>query len=206
MIKTAHNFFIYRLFQILTLYLLKRKFKRIEINDGYTDYGLPVLVISNHISWWDGFWIMYLNLKIIHRKFHFMMLEEQLEKHWYFKYSGAYPIRKKSKSIIESLNYTSELLKDNRNMVFIFPQGEICSLYNEEIQFQRGVGKVIRDSDKKIQIVFLANFVEYLENPKQTLFMYLKTFTSEDVSPDNIEEEYKKFYRESLNKQKTKRV
>ncbi len=204
MIKARHNIVIYPLFKALTHLLLWKNFGTINIDGDFRDNGKPVLLIANHISWWDGFWLMYLNLKIIHRKFYFMMLEQQLKKHWYFQYSGAYSVKKNSRSIIESLDYTKQLLTNSNNMVFIFPQGKIYSLYNDRIHFKKGVQKVINLSDSDLQVVFVANLLDYFSNSRVNLFMHFKTFLAKDLKGNNVEYIYNDFYRDLISHQKVK--
>ena len=203
-LKAKHHFIIYPMFKWLTMFLLKKRFSQVQIMGDYEVTKRPVLVIANHISWWDGFWIMYLNLKMLHRRFHFMMLAEQLKKHWYFQFSGAYSVKKGSRSVIESLNYTNELLKDPGNMVFMFPQGEIKSIYNDHIKFERGIQRVIRKSSDDVQVVFVANLVDYFSNPKPGLFMYIQTYSAKKIKLNDLEMEYGLFYQKSLKTQKSK--
>ncbi len=54
-----------------------------------------------------------------------MMLEEQLRKRMYLNKSGGYSVRKGSRSILKSLDYTAELLKEKKSLVLMFPQGKI---------------------------------------------------------------------------------
>lgn len=204
MIKAKHHNVIYPLFQRLTVFLLKRNFKKALVNGEFNDSGKPILIISNHISWWDGFWLMYLNLKILHRKFHFMMLEEQLKKHWYFQYSGAYSVKKKSRGIIESLNYTKELLEDCQNMVFMFPQGKINSMYNDDIKFESGAQKLIEQANSDLQVLFVANLVDYFSDSKPTLFINIKKYSAKDLKENKAETVYNMFYQNVLSKQKLK--
>lgn len=204
MIKAKHHIVIYPLFQRLTLFLLKRNFRKVLVNGEFNDSGKPILIISNHISWWDGFWLMYLNIKILHRKFHFMMLEEQLKKHWYFQYSGAYSVKKKSRGIIESLNYTKELLDDCQNMAFMFPQGKINSMYNDDMKFESGVQKLIEQANSDLQVLFVANLVDYFSDSKPTLFINIKKYSAKDLKENKAETEYNMFYENVLSKQKLK--
>ena len=69
MIKAKHHFVIYPLFKWLTRLLVKRNFKKIVVEGKFEDNGNSILVIANHISWWDGFWAEYLNIRVFHRKF-----------------------------------------------------------------------------------------------------------------------------------------
>lgn len=204
MIKAKHHIVIYPLFKKLTQYLLKRNFKSIQIQGDFNDTGKPVLVIVNHIGWWDGFWLMHFNLKVLHRKFHFMMLEEQLKKHWYFQYSGAFSVKKHSRSVVESINYTTDLLKNSENMVFMFPQGEINSLYANVMHFESGIQRIIAQSNEDLQVVFVANLIDYFSNSKPSLYIYMQTDSSKSLKEKIMENEYNKFYHKILDIQKAK--
>jgi len=197
MIKARHHFYIYPFFQRYTLRKLRKKFSGLELVGEFYDDGLPVLLLANHISWWDGFWAMYLNLKVLHRKFHFMMLESQLKKHWYFNHSGGFSVRRNSRSIIESLDYTSELLSDPKNMVLLFPQGELHSLYDTEVRFEKGLKRILQNTDTSFKIVFSANLPEYFDNPRPALYLHHKTYHGE-YTFEAIEQSYNAFFREVI--------
>jgi len=204
MIKAKHHIVIYPMFQKLTRMLLNRHFHAASIVGDFNDNGKSVLVIANHISWWDGFWIMLLNLRVIKRRFHFMMLEEQLKKHWYFQYTGGFSIKKKSRSIIASIDYTKRLLEQDDNMVLMFPQGEITSMHQHTIKFDNGVNRIIQQSGNEMQVLFVANLLDYFSNSKPTLYMHIETHQAKDLKNGNIESEYNKFYATAFNAQKSK--
>lgn len=204
MIKAKHYIIIYPLFKWLTRFLIKRNFNSVSIDGRFFDNGNSILVIANHISWWDGFWIEFLNQKILYRKCHFMMLEEQLKKHWYFNYTGGYSIKKKSRSIVESINYSIDLLKQPENLVLMFPQGQIHSLYNNKVTFEKGIERIVHNIAPDTQILFVANLIDYLSDSNPNLFIYFKTFLAKDFHQSNTEGEYNKFYDQAINTQKAK--
>jgi 1-acyl-sn-glycerol-3-phosphate acyltransferase len=202
-LKAKHHYFIYNFFQLYGIYLIKKKFHSVNFNGKIRDEKLPVIVLSNHISWWDGFWIMYFNRKILKRKFYFMMLEDQLRKHWYFNYCGGFSVNKNSKSLIESLKYCIDLLEHTDNMVLLFPQGEIKSMHMQNIEFQKGIEYILHNCSNNIQILFIANIIDYFSNPKPTLNIYFEEYTEKAFEIKNLEEAYNKFYLKSINTQIT---
>ena len=129
-----------------------------------------------------------------------MMLEHQLKKHWYFNKAGAYSINKGSKSIIESLDYTAELLSDNENLILIFPQGEIQSLHINDYKFEKGIDRILNKIDNEIQFVFMANLVDYFSSPKSGLFIYLKDYNYSSQTIEKIQEDYNSFISECKHK------
>jgi 1-acyl-sn-glycerol-3-phosphate acyltransferase len=193
-IKSKHNFIIYPYFRIYTILKIWKNFHKVVISGELIDKNLPVLLLSNHVSWWDGIWVMYLNIKYFNRKFHFMMLEDQIKKFRITNQVGGYSVKKGSRSIIETLRYTNEILSDKGNLVLIFPQGDIQSVYNGIIRFEKGVEKILRDNSGKIQVFMIANLVDFFSEEKPTLFIYFKELTTSETSLDAIEKEYNTFY------------
>ncbi len=206
MLKAKHHFIVYPLFKILTRVLIKLNFKDVYIKGDYSDNGRSVLVLANHISWWDGFWIIYLNLKKLHRKFYFMILEQQLRKHWYFQYTGGYSVRKNSRAVIESLDYSNEILADSRNMLFMFPQGEIHSSYDDRFKFGAGAQRIINRCDDELDVVLVANMYDYFSDYKPNLYTYIKSFQAQELKDADLEMTYNSFYADCLSEQKAKKI
>jgi 1-acyl-sn-glycerol-3-phosphate acyltransferase len=179
---------------------MKKSFHSFIIERKVEDKKLPILLICNHISWWDGLWTLHINQQLYHRKYHFMMLEEQLQKNWFFKYTGGFSIRKNSKSLIDSLNYTAELLVNNKNMVLIFPQGEIGSMHDTNFVFEKGISKILQRTKNEIQTIFVANFVDYHSNAKPTLHAYMHNYSGSFETAE-IQKSYNSFYKDCVSNQ-----
>lgn len=204
MIRARHHMVIYPMFKWLTRLLVRRNFSSVEVHADFDDQGGGVLVLANHISWWDGFWMELLNQKLLRRRLHFMMLHEQLKKHWYFQYAGGYSVRKGTREVVESIRYTNELLCSGANMVLMFPQGQIHSAYCDFIHFEKGAERIVGRSATELQVLFVANFIDYYSNAKPTLFIYAKSYSSSSLKDKNLEQEYNQFYNRVLNQHKAK--
>lgn len=178
--------------------MMRRRFNTVQIIGEFINRDLPVLLISNHVSWWDGFWAMYLNLKVFKRKFHFMMLEEQLRKYWFFNYSGGYSVNKRSRTIIETIDYTAELLHNKENMVLIFPQGEIESMHKQTFYFEKGLESILRKVENEIQVVFIANMIDYFSEPKPGIYLHIKEYSGITAHPEQFVVQYENFYKECV--------
>ncbi|MDD2577649.1 MAG: hypothetical protein PHV76_09115, partial [Bacteroidales bacterium] len=70
--------------------MIKRKFHSVIIEKKDINTSKPILLISNHVSWWDGFWAMYINLNLLKKKFFFMMHEKQLLEYKFFNQTGGF--------------------------------------------------------------------------------------------------------------------
>ena len=201
MLKAKHNLFIDPFFRWFVLWKMKRSFHAIHFRGKITDHKKPVLLVCNHVSWWDGIWALHFNQQFLHRKFYFMMLEDQLRKNWFFNYTGGFSVKKKSRSVIETINYTAGLLQNSQNIVLLFPQGEIQSMHLQEYTFEKGIEKILQKTKVEIQIVFLANMVDYFSNAKPVLYSYFKEFTGEKRG-NELQNQYNRFYEECVENQK----
>lgn len=200
-LKAKHNFFIYNFFRFYTLIAIKSKFKNFNIIGKIQNKNLPLLLVSNHSTWWDGFWIMYLNLKLFKRRFYFMMKESQLKKFWFFNYSGGFSINNNNKSLFESLNYSANIVSNTSNLLLIFPQGKLNSIYNNNIHFQKGIEKILQKTKNKVQIVFVANLVEFFNFSKPTVFQYIKEYEYEKFNFIDFCNQYQEFFNNCIYQQ-----
>ena len=90
MIKADHNKLAHLVFSLYLKRLLKSSFKEfILINKlPMIDNSKGLIITPNHFSWWDGFFIYWLNKKLFKKNLFILMLEEQLKRYWFFRYLG----------------------------------------------------------------------------------------------------------------------
>jgi 1-acyl-sn-glycerol-3-phosphate acyltransferase len=200
MISTRHHWFIYPFFEWYVWIRMKMHFKAIHITGELKNPHQPLLVIANHFSWWDGFFISSLNRQKWQKKYHVMMLEEQLGKNWFFRYTGAFPVKKNAKSMIESLNFAVNLLQDPENLLTYFPQGKFESMYQHPVHFERGLEWILKNLKNEVQLVFVANQTEYFESPGPHLFIHFSGYNYKGKSAREIANDYSTFFADSSRK------
>ena len=202
-IKAKHHFVIHPIFKGFSRVMTNRHFARVKVvGDVAVDNNRSILLLSNHTSWWDGFWQLYLNMRVFKKKYHFMMLEEQLRKHWYFNYTGGFSVKKSARSAVETIQYSAELLSHPDNMVLMFPQGKVESIHKHSVTFEKGVEKIIeRTNRSNVQIVFLVNSVDYFINKKPILYHYIKEYKGINTDYLTLERSYNTFFKESIKQQ-----
>lgn len=130
-------------------YLIHRHFHTVgvkgDLNPTVEADHPPVLYIANHSSWWDGLLVYEAVRRLSGAYDHYMMMQDaQLSVFRFFRRLGAYGMEQQSyKGIKESLQYTVKLLKEGKR-VWIFPQGEITALHQEQLRFQGGIGSILK--------------------------------------------------------------
>ena len=207
-IKAKHHFVIHPIFKLFSRVMINKHFAQIEVVGNFqVRSDRSILLLSNHSSWWDGFWQLYLNMQVFKKKFHFMMLEEQLKKHWYFNYTGGYSVKKSVRSIVETIQYSAELLSHPDNLVLMFPQGKVESIHKHTFEFEKGVEKIIERAERSnVQIVFLVNSIDYFINKRPILYHYITEYKEAATDYLSLEKSYNAFFKESIQQQTDKEV
>lgn len=181
--------------------LQKIHFRKITvISDDLFSEGESVLLLQNHFSYYDGYWSMYLCNKVFRRRFHVMMLEEELAKRMFLTRCGVFSVKKNSRGLIESLNYASELLQDPLNVVTIYPSGEIISHHQQNFEFQQGFIRIAGNHANHSLIALAVVLVDHFSQARPEIRIYLKKYSGERTV-EAIEQAYHSFYQSCVNKQ-----
>lgn len=152
MIKAEHSNIARLIFNPYINRIIKKSFSNFYLVNLYPSVSSEssLIVTPNHISWWDGFFIDFVNRKKINRKMYLMMLESSLKKYWFFKKVGAYSIDPDNpRSIVETVKYTNEILNDTKNFVVTYPQGKIEPFEKRPIDIKEGLKLLIKNSSDK---------------------------------------------------------
>lgn len=201
MIRPEKNFVIRAILHYYTRWIVGRHFHEVLFNQVQVDQNKAVLLIANHFSFWDSLILYIVNLKVLKKKFYVMVREETTIHLKYLKYGGAFSVKKKSRDMLESLDYASELLKDPRNLVLIFPQGKIHSNFVEDIRFEKGIMRIIESAKNPFQLIFAATFVQYFKHRKQSATVYLKDEDHEGKNFEQLKNDYQQYYDQTKSEQ-----
>lgn len=200
MIKPARYLLTDWFWQQYYKFIIEADFSQFSFNqDIDISREKALLVLGNHFSWWDGFFLYHLNELFFRKRFHVMMLEEQLKQYSFLRYSGAYSVQRKGKPLLESLHYTSHLLGNSENIVVLFPQGKIESMHTPYIHFEKGIKHITDHCEKDIQILFSVALIDYASQRKPALQLYLKEYTHQNpCSLAEMETAFNEHYQQSL--------
>jgi len=194
LIKPKKNFIIHWVLHIYTRWIVSRHFHEILFNQIEVDPGKSILLIANHFSYWDSLILYIVTLKVLKRNYYVMVREDTTLHLRYVKYAGAFSVKKKSRDMLESLDYAAELLHDPKNLVLIFPQGKLYSNFVGQINFERGLIKIIERAEGKFQLIYAATFIQYFKHKKQSVTVYLENQTYEDKSHEELKDAYQRYY------------
>ena len=204
MIKARYNplwlWFYSSYFRVLQ----KIYFRKISVitSDVFPE-NQSILLLQNHFSLYDGYWSMYLCKKIFRRRFHVMMLEDELRKRMFLTRCGVFSVNKKSRDLLESLSYAVGLLKDPKNVVTIYPSGEIITQHQQNFEFQKGFIRIAGNRENNSSIALAVVLVDHFSQARPEIRIYLKNYSGERTS-EEIETAYHAFYQACITQQTEK--
>lgn len=199
MIAPRHNFIHEKLLTWFINWQLKRNFHQVNFSGVLQNKDKAALVIGNHISWWDGFWMHYTNQAIWGKKFHVVMLENELQKYSFFNKCGAFSINPGHVSVRETLQTIINLLNDPDNLVLFYPEGQIYSSGRFPKKFFPGIRYLLNHLPEQAQVVYSVCLTDYFSHKKPELSVYIQEADSNPLkSVDALEKAYNQFHQQCV--------
>jgi 1-acyl-sn-glycerol-3-phosphate acyltransferase len=129
-------------FELLFRPWMRRRLSGVHISgvpDSIPLPGLPLLVVANHVSWWDGFL-----LREVHRRvrpdapFHVVMAEAELRRRPLFRWMGAIALPDGPLGPRAMLRDMEAICARGSPVIGYFPQGRIWPSHRRPLGFRRG--------------------------------------------------------------------
>lgn len=98
----------------------------------------PIIAFSNYTNWWDGLIVFHLTRQLRKKRFYCMLDEKQMNNYKFFKWLGTFSVDKNNPvRAAASVRYAIHLLERPETLLWLFPQGKICSPH-EPIKVETG--------------------------------------------------------------------
>jgi chlorobactene lauroyltransferase len=133
---------------VLVRTALQRMFVRVRLRQAGADprtAGLPLLIIANHPSWWDGYLALLLSRYYGMRRY-LMMDAAQLKRYGFFAWAGCFGIeRADARDVARNIAYAADLLRQERpTWLWLFPQADITPPQARPLRFHGGAAHILR--------------------------------------------------------------
>lgn len=151
---------------------------------------LPVMLVANHVSWWDGFF-----LREIHRRarpgapLHVVMTEGELRRIPIFRWMGAIPLADSPLAARTLLRAMESRVASRPDALFgYFPQGRIWPSHRRPLGFRPGVSWLAARL-APIAVVPVGLHLEPLTRPGSAAFVSVgrPRVVRDRVTPDVLE-------------------
>lgn len=176
------RFFIW-FFERYTKWSLKRRFKHLWVKQEYhPNADSRTVYFLNHNSWWDGLIPLYLNENFFHQKARALMEDRQMRQYTFFSKIGAFSINLEDpKASISSLRYAVDSMKRDHACLFIYPEGTITPVSENEPNFRKGLAWLYQNLDD-IDFVPIAIYCHTLRSSKPELYLSIGNSVDHDKS------------------------
>jgi 1-acyl-sn-glycerol-3-phosphate acyltransferase len=202
MLPSRQNDTLSKMFFRFMRWWMGRNFKEINIQPFEPMPGHSILLLTNHFSWWDGFFANYAAFNNLKRRLFIMMQHDHFVNHWYFKYLGAFSMKKGSREMLESLTYSANLLNNPENLVTIFPQGELCSNHITHIHIEKGIERLIKQIKGPCQVVYQCTLIDYFESLKPRAYIHhFNCGIAGEISFEELKQRINDFHQQALKNQ-----
>lgn len=107
--------------------------------------GHPLLVITNHTSWWDPLVVLFVTRRLLDVEAFAMMDQKNLERLPFFAKVGAFGVDLEvPQDGARGMRYAAKRLTTPRTLVWIFPQGKEVPLTARPLEFRAGSAQIER--------------------------------------------------------------
>ncbi|MEG2179466.1 MAG: 1-acyl-sn-glycerol-3-phosphate acyltransferase [Bacteroidales bacterium] len=195
MIAAANHPVYTRLMRFYIDRRMRRSFSRILFEgECAVEPDVPLLILSNHTGWWDGFWIERLVRYRMGRNLRVMMTHEALSANRMLRYMGGFAAGPGVHDRSAMLRYAVAQLDDPKNALLLFPQGALYSLYEEQVLFKPGAAYLIERATRTPRVLFVALMVEYGSEPRPAVYLYCEASPCGVQTTSELERAYGDFF------------
>ena len=135
------------------------------------DLDMPVVFVSNHPSWWDGYIALMVMRQVYNLNPYLMMDERQLRRYIFFSWAGCFSVdQENGRSALRSIEYiANELQRAPGRACWIFPEGEITP-QDAPLRFHSGTARTIKRIGRCI-VYPVAFRLEFTREQYPTIFV-----------------------------------
>lgn len=140
----------------------------------------PVLVVSNHTSWWDPLVVLHVSHHLIEADGHALMDAKNLRRLPFFGLVGAFGVDlDRPEDGAAAVRYAARLLDRPGRLCWIFPQGRERPITERPLDFRRGAAEIARVSRRAVVIPAA---IRYEMGAEERPFLYVSLGV--ELTPD----------------------
>ncbi len=176
-----------RLFVWYSRRYLVRHFNSLRVaRDGIVAIptGIPVVIYSNHASWWDPLVGLQLAEHLLPGKSVFAPMDAAaLVRYGFFKRLGVFGLEQGTRSgAVQFLRTAGEVLRDENSVLWLTPQSRFADARERPVQFKPGIGHLPRLGRELLFVPVAIEYVFWEERLPEILVRYGEPYrTTADV-------------------------
>ena len=114
--------------------------------------GLPLVVYSNHASWWDALVCLVLKDQFFPERNAFTPIDAaMLERYGFFRKLGFFGVEQRSRrGAIQFLRTAGNILREPESLLAITPQGRFADARQRPVRFEAGLGHLAARAERAV--------------------------------------------------------
>ena len=152
--------------------------------------GQPLVIYSNHASWWDPLVCLVLKAHQFPERRAFTPIDAAaLERYGILRRVGFFPVEQRTaRGAVQFLRTATVVLQSPRNILAITPQSRFADVRERPVHFEGGLGLLATRVADVVFVPFAAEYVFWEERLPEILVRFgesvaVKTKTGSDKSP-----------------------
>jgi len=135
---------------------------------------LPLVIYSNHASWWDALVCLVLKEQFFPGHTAFAPIDAaMLARYKFFQRLGFFGVEQHSRrGAIQFLRTAEAILQSPRNLLAITPQGRFVDVRERPIRFESGLGHLATRVQRALFVPFAAEYVFWEERLPEILVRF----------------------------------
>jgi 1-acyl-sn-glycerol-3-phosphate acyltransferase len=136
--------------------------------------GLPLVIYSNHASWWDALVCLVLKEEFFPGHTAFTPIDAaMLARYKFFRRLGFFGVNRHSRrGAVEFLRTAEAVLQVPRNLLAITPQSRFVDVRVRPIRFESGLGHLATRAQQALFVPFAAEYVFWEERLPEILVRF----------------------------------
>lgn len=136
--------------------------------------GLPLVLYSNHASWWDALVCLVVKQEFFPGRTAFAPMDAaMLERYKMFCKFGFFGVAQDSRQgAMQFLRTAEAILKSQDNLLFVTPQSRFADVRERPVQFEAGLGHLAMRVERALFVPVVAEYVFWEERLPEILVRF----------------------------------
>jgi len=136
--------------------------------------GLPLVIYSNHASWWDALVCLVLKDEFFRNRMAFAPMDAaMLARYKFFGRLGFFGVEQRTRrGAVQFLRTAEAVLRSSRSLLAITPQGRFVDVRERPIRFEAGLGHLATRVQHALFVPFAAEYAFWEERVPEILVRF----------------------------------
>lgn len=136
--------------------------------------GLPVVLYSNHASWWDALVCLVVKQEFFSGRTAFAPMDAAMLKRYkmFHKFGFFGAAQGSRRGAIQFLRTAEAILKSRDNLLFVTPQGRFADVRDRPVRFEAGLGHLALRVERVLFVPVAAEYVFWEERLPEILVRF----------------------------------